>query len=318
MSPQIHTTAGPVDAAALGRTLGHEHLNTAAEGVRFQWPHLVDHEGELARAIEQVKSVQAHGVETICDPAVLDLARDVQLHLRVQEATGMRFVLATGVYLQHYTFLPHYFQTRPVEALTACFVHDLTVGIQGTDVKAGFLKCSADTPGFTDDVDKVHRAVAQASLATGAPVMAHSNPNERTGLRSVEILLEEGVAPEKIQIAHTGDTADLEYVMEVLATGVTIGIDRYGLDSLFGPGQEIRNATVKAAVDAGYGDKVVLGQDHCASIDWFPPEVVKEMVPAWSFHLIFDEVIPQLLELGVTQEQIDAMTGTNVATWLTA
>ncbi len=315
MSP-IQTTAGPVEAADLGRTLVHEHLNTASEGVRFQWPHLVDHDGETARAVEQVRKVQEHGVQTICDPAVLDLARDVQLHLRVQEQTGMRFVLATGIYGQHYTFLPHYFQTRELDAMVDCFRHDLEVGIQGTEVKAHFLKCAADAPGFTDDVEKVHRGVAQASLATGAPIMAHSNPNERTGLRSVEILLEEGVDPAKVQVAHTGDTADEGYVLELLGKGVFVGMDRYGLDDFFGPGQDVRNRMVKTAIDAGFADRLMLGQDNCASIDWFPAEAIAQMAPKWSFHLVFDEVIPELLELGVTQEQVDAMLGANVHAWL--
>lgn len=314
----IETTAGPVEAGALGRTLVHEHLNTASEGLRFQWPHLVDLEGETDRAVAAVRSVQAHGVQTICDPACLDLARDVQLHLRVQELTGMRFVLATGIYGQHYTFLPHYFQNRGPEAMVDCFRHDLEVGIQGTDVKAHFLKCAADAPGFTEDVEKIHRAVAQASLATGAPIMVHSNPHHRTGLRSVELFLEEGVAPQKIQVAHTGDTAEEGYVHDLLDTGVFVGMDRYGLDAVFGPGQAERNATIKAVIDAGLGDRMVLGQDSCASIDWFPPEVIAQLAPKWSFHLIFDEAIPELLELGVTQDQVDAMLGANVRAWLTA
>lgn len=316
---QIQTTAGPIDAADLGRTLVHEHLNTASEGVRFQWPHLVDHEGEVERGVAQVQAVQRHGVRTICDPAVLDLNRDVRLHLRVQERTGMRFVLATGVYGQHYTFLPHYFQNRPPEALAEVFRHDLEVGIQGTDVRAHFLKCAADTPGFTDDVEKVHRAVAQASLATGAPIMVHSNPKERTGLRSVELLCaEEGVAPAKVQVAHTGDTADMGYVRELLDTGVFLGMDRYGLDDVFGPGQAERNQTVKAVAEAGFGDRMLLGQDHCASIDWFPPEVISQLAPNWSFHFVFDQILPELLELGVAQDVLDAMLDANVRAWLTA
>ena len=316
--PQIQTTAGPVEASELGRTLVHEHLNTASEGVRVQWPHLVDDDAETARAVAQVRAVQEHGVQTICDPAVLDLARDVRLHLRVQEQTGMRFVLATGVYGQHYTFLPHYFQNRGPEAMVDCFRHDLEVGIQGTDVKAHFLKCAADAPGFTDDVEKLHRAIAQASLATGAPIMVHSNPNHRTGLRSLELLVEEGVAPGKVVVAHTGDTADVDHVRELLDAGVYVGMDRYGLDAVFGPGHAERNQTVKAVVDAGFADRVMLGSDACASIDWFPPEVVAELAPAWSFHLVLDEVLGQLAELGVTEEQLDAMVGANVHAWLSA
>ena len=35
----IETTAGPVDASFLGRTLCHEHLLTASEPIRVQYPH---------------------------------------------------------------------------------------------------------------------------------------------------------------------------------------------------------------------------------------------------------------------------------------
>ncbi len=311
---QIPTTAGPKNVSDLGRTLVHEHLLTAHEGIRFQWPHLVDAQAERDAAIEQVRAAQGHGVTAICDPAVLDLARDVQLALAVTEATDMPIVMATGIYGQHYTFLPHYFQTREVGAMVECFVHDLTVGIQGTDVRAGFLKCAADEPGMTPDMEKVHRAVAQASLQTGAPIMAHSQPASKTGLESMRILTEEGVDPAKILIAHTGDTDDLDYIEALLQTGCTIGMDRYGLDIFLPEAQ--RNATLRTLVERGHGGRMVLGQDACATLDWFPKEMVQQMAPNWNFTHIFEVVLPQLLQDGVAQEQLDAMLTTNVHTWL--
>ena len=57
-----------------------------------------------------------------------------------------------------------------------CSSHDIEQGIQGTEIKAAFLKCAADEPGVTENVEKVHRAVARASVRTGAPIMAHSRP----------------------------------------------------------------------------------------------------------------------------------------------
>jgi phosphotriesterase-related protein len=311
---QIPTTAGPKDVADLGRTLVHEHLLTAHEGIRFQWPHLVDREAELAAAVTQVRAAQEHGVTAICDPAVLDLARDVQLALAVTDATGMPIVMATGIYGQHYTFLPHYFQTRELDAMVGCFVHDLTVGIQGTDVRAAFLKCAADEPGMTPDMEKVHRAVAQASLQTGAPIMAHSRPASQTGLESMRIFTDEGVDPAKVMIAHTGDTDDLDHIEALLQTGCTIGMDRYGLD-IFMP-EEQRNATVLALLERGYADRMVLGQDACATLDWFPPEMIQQMAPNWNFTHIFEAVIPTLLERGATQDQLDAMLAANVHRWL--
>ena len=58
----IETTAGPIDAGALGRTLCHEHLLTASEPIRVQYPHLVDHERELQRALELTLVVDEVGV----------------------------------------------------------------------------------------------------------------------------------------------------------------------------------------------------------------------------------------------------------------
>ena len=310
----IPTTAGPRAIGDLGRTLVHEHLLTAHEGIRFQWPHLVDARAEQDAAVAQVRAAQAHGVQTICDPACLDLARDVRLSLAVTEETGMPIVMATGIYGQHYTFLPHYFQTREVSAMVDCFVHDLTVGIQGTSIRAAFLKCAADEPGMTADVEKVHRAVAQASLRTGAPVMAHSHPASRSGLESMRIFAEEGLDPAKVLVAHTGDTDDLDYIEELLTTGCTIGMDRYGLDIFLPEAQ--RNATVVALCERGHASRMVLGQDACATLDWFPAEMIEAMAPNWNFTHIFEAVLPALEAAGVSTEHLDAMLGANVHRWL--
>src|SRR5205085_8775710 len=106
---------------------------------------------------------------------------------------------------------------------------------------------------------KVHRAVARASVQTGAPIMAHSRPASNTGPRQVEIFREEGVDPALIQIAHTGDTDDLDYIEGLLDTGVFIGMDRYGLE-MFLP-IDRRNATVAELLRRGYADRMLISQD---------------------------------------------------------
>ena len=88
------------------------------------------------------------------------------------------------------------------------FVEDIEGGIQGTDIRAAFLKCAADAAGVTEHVEKIHRAVARASVKTGAPIMAHSMPAVATGPRQVEIFEEEGADISRVQIAHCGDSDD--------------------------------------------------------------------------------------------------------------
>lgn len=332
---EIQTTRGPVPADALGRTLVHEHLLTISDLVRHEWPHLADPAADHERALAAVRSVQAHGVQTWCDPSCMNLGRDVPLSIRVAEEADIHMVVATGAYV--YESLPRFFRFRDEQALADCFVHDAETGIQGTEVRAAFLKCAADEHGITPDVEKVLRAIALAHERTGLPVMAHcrlggtslgpEGPIQPTDeeraqalantLRQLEILIDEGGIPaHAIQLAHVGDCPDLDAIERVLERGTFVGLDRYGLD-FFNPSAE-RNRVAAALCERGYTDRIMLGSDSCATIDWYPPEVVQMLAPRWRASLIFEEEIPALQDLGVTDEQLETILVTNPRAWLTA
>jgi phosphotriesterase-related protein len=317
---EVQTTAGPIDAAELGKTLIHEHFRGRDEAVAHQWPHMYDEQEEWRLCIEQANAAKEHGVTTIVEPTAMLLGRNVDLLRRIAEETGLNIVTCTGIYT--YDHLPHYFENRDADAMADLFVHDIEQGIQGTDIKAAFIKCAADEPGVTENIEKVHRAAARASVRTGKPIMAHSRPASNTGPRQVEIFLEEGVAPEKIQIAHTGDTDDLGYIEGLLEKGVYIGLDRYGLP-MFLPTDQ-RNTTTLALLEKGYVERMFLAQDFVVALDWFPPEAVEGIVAGglveedWSFTLLFERIIPTLKEGGMTDEQLDTMLVANPARWLSA
>src|SRR4051812_48815696 len=317
---EVETTAGAIDSSELGRTLIHEHFRGRDEAVAHQWPHVYDADEEWRTSIEQANAVKEHGVKTIVEPTAMMLGRNVDLLRRIGEETGLNIVTCTGIYT--YDHLPHFFDFRDADSIAELFVHDIEQGIQGTDIKAGFIKCAADEPGVTENVEKVHRAAARASKRTGAPIMAHSRPASNTGPRQVEILLEEGVVPEKIQIAHTGDTDDLGYIEGLLEKGVYIGLDRYGLP-MFLP-TENRNRTTLALLERGYVERMFLSQDFVVALDWFPPEAVEGIIAGglveedWSFTLLFERIIPTLKEGGMTDEQLDTMLVANPARWLSA
>ena len=298
---QVQTVQGPVDAGELGIVLIHEHVRFRDEAVAANWPGRYDADAELAAALEAVNAAKDRGVRTIVDPTAMFGGRDVRFMAEVSEQTGVQIVACTGIYT--YDYLPHYFENRSEDQMAELFVEDIERGIQDTDLRAAFLKCAADAPGVTENIEKVHRAVARASLQTGAPIMAHSRPASNTGPRQIEIFREEGVDPAKIQIAHTGDSDDVDYIEGLLDAGVWIGLDRYGLD-LFLPFEQ-RNATTAELLRRGHADRIFLSQDFCATIDWFPHEA-EEMLFAqglvredWSMTLIFDQVLPWLREQGV-------------------
>ncbi|PWU17266.1 MAG: phosphotriesterase [Candidatus Rokuibacteriota bacterium] len=319
MAP-VETVRGPIDAAELGTVLVHEHLRIRDEAVAAQWPDRYDADSELATAVEAVRAAAGHGVRTIVDPSPMFAGRDIGFMRRVSDKTGVQIVACTGIYT--YGYLPHYFENRDADQMAELFVSDIEAGIQETDAKAAFLKCAADAPGVTESVEKVHRAVARASVQTGAPIMAHSRPASNTGPRQVEIFREEGVDPALIQIAHTGDTDDLDYIERLLDAGVFIGMDRYGLEMFLSIDR--RNATLAELLRRGYADRMLISQDFCATIDWFPQQAAEAMVAQglirdWSMTLVFDQVLPALRDEGVlTDEYVETMLVDNPRRWLTA
>jgi phosphotriesterase-related protein len=315
----IQTVTGPIEPEALGRTLIHEHVRFHDEAVAEQWPSFYDFDQELANAVEQVERVQAHGAKTIVEPTAMFGGRSAPFMRAVAERTGIQIVACTGIYT--YDHLPHYYGARDADAIAEMFVHDIEQGIQGTDARAAFLKCAADAPGITENVEKLHRACARASVRTGAPIMAHSRPASDTGPRQVEILLEEGVEPAKIQIAHTGDTDDLGYIEGLLEKGVWIGLDRFGLAMFLPDAQRI--PTTVELLKRGYADRLFIGSDFATSIDWFPEAVVEQLMasgtvdPDWSMAYPFEKVLPRLREAGVWDDEVERQVfEVNPRSWL--
>jgi phosphotriesterase-related protein len=327
---RVSTVTGMVEAEDLGTTLIHEHLRNSDEAVWNQWPtgavsvkedkpYEVAPGRDFEIAVREARAAVELGIKTIGEPTAMYLGRDVDFMRRVSEETGLQVVPCTGIYT--YDYLPQFFVNRDADQIAEFFVHDIEQGIQGTEIKAAFIKCAADEPGVNENIEKVHRAAARASVRTGAPIMAHSRPASNTGPRQVEIFLEEGVDPSKVQIAHTGDTDDLDYIEGLLEKGVWIGLDRYGLD-LFLP-YERRQASAKALLERGYADRIFLSADSVATTDWFPPNVIEQLLASgaakdWTIRIVPEKVLPELRESGMTDQQERTMMVDNAVAWLTA
>ncbi|MCZ0874411.1 phosphotriesterase [Peribacillus sp. AS_2] len=309
----IQSLTGEISIEDLGYTLIHEHLRTRDERVVAQFPHLYDVEEEVALAVEQVKAAKERGVQTIFDPTVMGLDRDVRFMKRIADETGMQIIAATGIYTFHY--LPTRFVANDIDFMAKQFVRDIEVGVQNTSIRAGFLKCATDIQGVTPDVEKVIRAVARAHHQTGVPIMTHSHPASETGLKQIAIFKEEGVPLNNVLIGHCGDTDNLDYIERVIDSGAFIGMDRYGITRVLST--EKRNQTVIELVIRGYANRMFLSQDYCCTTDFHKPEAAKRaQYPDWSMTFLMDKVIPTLKENGVSAKHIQMMMVENVKCWI--
>ena len=184
-------------------------------------------------------------------------------------------------------------------------MQDIVEGFADTGVKAGVIKCATDKPGLTPDVERVLRACAQAHRETGCPITTHTNAEAERGLDQQRIFDEEGVDLTRVVIGHCGDTNDLDYLQQLLDAGSILGMDRFGIDGYLTTDQRVE--VVAQLCEMGYAQQLVLSHDASCYIDWIEGEVPLTPLPNWHYLHISKDVIPALLEAGVSNEQIDTM-----------
>jgi phosphotriesterase-related protein len=312
--PQVQTVTGPVDTAALGQVLMHEHVFVLTPDVQQNYPEEWGSEdARVADAVAKLTALAATGVRTIVDPTVVGLGRYIPRIRRVAEQVDLNIVVATGCYM--YKDVPFFFHhrgpaldaalgTSVPDPMVDMFVGDLEQGIAGTGVRAAFLKCAIDAPGLTTGVERVMRAVARAHGRTGAPITVHTHPGTQQGLAVQRVFAEEGVDPRRVVLGHSGDTTDADHLSALADAGFLLGMDRFGinLDTTF----EARADVVVEMCRRGYAESMVLSQDAACYIDWVDPAVMA-MLTDWRYTHIHEDVLPYLREHGVTDEQIDAM-----------
>jgi phosphotriesterase-related protein len=310
--PTIETLNGPIDTSELGTVLMHEHVFNITAEIQLVHPGFNgwDPEVEVPKAREELRRVKEAGIDTFVELSPIGLGRSLDLIRRAAEGSGLNVVLATGVYTYDVLPRPWHFSGPGTlldgdEPLDALMRADLTEGIEGSGVKPGMLKCAIDAAGVTEHIERAVRSICRIHKETGTPVCIHTHPETRRGLDALRLLGEEDVDPRNVMLAHCGDTTDLDHLEELAASGALLGMDRFGLDILL-PFEE-RVSTVVAMCERGHADKMILSQDANCFSDWFPPGLEAQVSPNWHFLHVIQDVVPALLERGVSQEQVDLM-----------
>jgi phosphotriesterase-related protein len=269
---------------------------------RVWGPSYWDEDVRVADGVEKLGAVRAAGIRTIVDPTAPGLGRNIPRIQRINAEVDLNILVATGVYA--FLELPNFLHYRSSDAIAELFVRELREGIDDTGVKAAFLKCAVEEHGVVGDIPRILDAVATAALETGAPVMVHTNASASTGTIALGALTSRGVDPTRIVVAHAGDSNDLDYLRAIGDSGATLGFDRFNIPH-FNP-DENRIRTLLVLLEEGYGDRIHLSHDAACFMDFMvgDPNFAEERP---SYLHIPTQILPVLLERGVTQLQIDEM-----------
>ncbi|MBQ3492002.1 MAG: phosphotriesterase-related protein [Oscillospiraceae bacterium] len=274
---------------------------------------LLDNE---AVATQELNYFKEAGGDTVVDASLPGIGRDPKALARISKATGLNIVMGTGFYVGETH--PEYLDRMSDEQIAQLMVDELETGVDG--VCAGYIGEIGISEIFDDKERRVLRAAAIASKKTGAAINVHINPWTTNGIEAADILLDAGVAPEKICISHIDVENREEYIYALLKKGVYVEFDNFGKEYYIR--REVRNSgyglfvhdtdrvtLLKKMIDDGYLRQILLSCDLCL-------KNLMHRYGGWGYDHVLTNIVPMMQDEGITDEQIEIMLKENPADWL--
>ena len=310
LAGKVLTVAGPIEPSALGPTLMHEHIFidfkrpasaipvAAGAGAAQRgpmppgWNLLADFNEQLA----EVEEFKRAGGGSIVDVTNIGLSRDPRALLRISQASGLHVVMGAGWY-QKALHAPD-MTDRTLEELTDLVVRDVTVGVQGTNIRAGIIgEVGVEGNPLTDNELKSVRASARASRITGAPMTFHrGGASIEEKLRVLDVVAEEGVDLRHVVMGHQGST-DWASLKRLLDRGVYVEFDYIGQAPLSAERDTQLIENIASVINAGHADRLMVAHDICTQ-----PQLKKN--GGGGFAYISTVILPALKAKGISDENI--------------
>lgn len=291
---KVRTVLGDIDAKDLGFTMSHEHILTKPQGggEKDELDHLLD---SVPKAIQMLKEYKEVGGNAIIEATPQTWGRNTPGMYVASKESGVHVVACTG-WMNADSGHTERENRMTIDDMYEEMVHDITVGMDGTSIKAGWVKCGTSYMHITPSEEKVIRAGARAAMETGTVLHSHTTTGTM-GLEIIEILEEEGFDLSRMILAHIDRFPDLWYHRQLLKKGVNLIYDgphkaKYYPDQL-------RVDLLKQLVLDGYEDQIMLSNDmgrrsHHTVYGGGP-----------GFNWIKQRFLPRLLDEGISQEVID-------------
>lgn len=300
----VNTVLGAIPVAELGFVAIHEHIGYGMPGSELDTTWWKSPEVRYEETVPKLRKFReyAGGAATFVDATGICNGRDIPYYQSLSEKTGVHIVACTG-FVGGDTALPH-FEHATVEYLTEVFVHEITVGIQGTNAKAGIIKVGVSRGGRMTELDKrIYRAAARAAVQTGVPIMTHLAIDPEP---AVEIFREEGLDLDRVLFGHVDDGVNAEKTPDtwIVEQGGRLGFDTFGYETelpdppFWARPRKDRMDHFLRFVNGGMADRVLASADaNCSPLGW-------PGVKGHTINYLFEVLIPDMRRNGVSEDVI--------------
>jgi len=291
---KIRTVLGDIDANQLGFTMAHEHILTkpAGGGEKDNKDHILD---DFPKAIQMLEEYKAIGGGAIIEATPESWGRNTPGMYLASKETDVHVVACTG-YMNQDSGMTEKEDHLTIDDIAKRMFSDVTVGMDSTSVKAGWVKCGASYNHITPNEEKVMRAGARVATETGTCMHSHTSTGTM-GIEILEILEEENFDLSRMILAHIDRFPDLWYHRKLLEKGANLIYDGPGKAKYY-PDQ-LRVDLLKRLVEDGFEDQIMLSNDmgrrsHHSVYGYGP-----------GFNWIKERFLPRLLDEGFSQDVLD-------------
>jgi phosphotriesterase-related protein len=228
---------------------------------------------------------------------------------QVAERTGVRIIMGSGYYKAQWH--PADMDTKSVESIAAEIVADLTVGVDGTGIRAGVIG-EVGVSTLTPNEAKALRASARAQRQTGAAINLHFDIGVPEALRQrgLDLLEADGADLNRVATSHFRlIPEERELQLRMAARGSYIEFDLFGQERLFTaevPGYEKESRALRVLIDRGCLERILFSSDIC-----YRQTLVR--CGGWGYAHLLANVLPRLRRHGITEAETHAVTVANPA-----
>ena len=335
----VQTVLGLIPSSELGATTTHEHLyidfsfmyNPAQDSPSQELadaPIALENLGWIRRnyysnrynlqlmdldtTIREVRKFSEVGGGAIVDATSMGIGRNPDALARISRESGVHIIMGSGFYVA--AVHPKDMDQRTVEDLAREITGDIIDGVEGSGVKAGIIGEIGCTWPLAPNERKSLSAAAIAQRETGAAILIHPGRHPDAPLEILELLANSGADLSRVIMGHLDRTVfEIDALLSIAASGCYLEWDLFGNEGSYYPLADIdmpsdaqRLGFISRIADAGYSDKIVIGQDIAT----------KHRLVRYGGHgygHILENIVPRMRRKGFSEDVIRAITVGNPA-----
>ena len=231
----------------------------------------------------------------------------------VSKRSGVHIVRGCGRYIEE--FMAKEDLERGVDDLVADIVHDIEQGHGEIAVRAGIIGEIGCSWPWTEAERRSVEAAVVAQRETGAALSIHPGRDRKAPFEIIEFVKAAGADMPRTIMDHIDRRLfDIDDILRLADHGCVLEFDVFGWEnSRFVQGRDldltsdgVRLTAIRALIDAGHLDRIVVGHDICS-------RTRQVEFGGHGYGHIFRNVIPMMRRRNFTEREIDAILVDNPA-----